>query len=325
MAIIRSDRYPGRYDPADALNTTGAFKNRTTTTSKDGSYLERDWLNDWAAVFNSILNEAGVIPNGIVDTVGASQYYDALIDVIRLRVGEFASAENRHKGNQNWNVAGSTGDPLPSASPTLYTVGAEIAAGRFCVGSNLVNCTYDGGLFNADSGSYYVEYNGDFTGDWYGLELADGTVTQDGCTLAFVGGATRLTVDMTVAPAHKFPGQSSAVGFWGDVSDDESRSTLYNERQSTCGWVDVTADRAIGVPEINNTGTWIYANFEAVSTDLLRLSVSVDGVGVSGPETVSGIGNASPVVKVPPGSTYAFVLAGIGTTTPIRFREWRPL
>lgn len=133
--------------------------------------------------------------------------------------------ENRFKGNQNWNVEGSTGDPLPSSTPTTYTVGAEIAAGRFCVDADLVNATYAGSLFDADSGSYYIEYDGDFTGDFYGIKLADNTIVQTGCSISLESGKTRVTVDMSLAPAHKFLQFSENVGVAPDVSDDESRDT----------------------------------------------------------------------------------------------------
>ncbi|TYC97409.1 phage tail protein, partial [Vibrio anguillarum] len=39
--------------------------------------------------------------------------------------------ENRLKANQNWNIPGRTGHPLPDAAPRDYPVGAEIALGVF--------------------------------------------------------------------------------------------------------------------------------------------------------------------------------------------------
>ena len=78
MALQRDTHYPGRYSTGDAAHPQGAFKNRTTPTSQDGSYLEKDWLNDWDGFFASLLNKAGLTPNADVDAVGASQYFDAL-------------------------------------------------------------------------------------------------------------------------------------------------------------------------------------------------------------------------------------------------------
>lgn len=81
--INRSTKYPGRFELPTAQNPLGAFKNRTTNASKDGSYLEKDWLNDWAAFFSSITEEAGVTANDTVDEVGASQIFDSLLSVTR--------------------------------------------------------------------------------------------------------------------------------------------------------------------------------------------------------------------------------------------------
>lgn len=82
MAIIRSNVYPGRFDAPTADQPQGAFKNRTAADAKDGSYLEQQWLNDWSALFSALLEAANLAPNGQVDKVGASQYFDALKAVI---------------------------------------------------------------------------------------------------------------------------------------------------------------------------------------------------------------------------------------------------
>lgn len=78
MAIDRNTRYPGRFDATTAARPQGAFKNRSSPGAKDGSYLERDWANDWDGFFGSLLRSAGLTPNGTPDTALASQYFDAL-------------------------------------------------------------------------------------------------------------------------------------------------------------------------------------------------------------------------------------------------------
>jgi hypothetical protein len=82
MALIRSTTYPGLFSPPTAGQPQGAFKNRTTPTSADGSYLEQQWANDWSGFFSALLDSAGITPDGSVDEVGASQYFDSLIQVI---------------------------------------------------------------------------------------------------------------------------------------------------------------------------------------------------------------------------------------------------
>lgn len=78
MALKLNERYPGRFNSPTTQYPQGSFKNRTAPGAKDGSYLEQDWANDKLAFFSSLLSGAGLTANGSVDTVGASQYYDAL-------------------------------------------------------------------------------------------------------------------------------------------------------------------------------------------------------------------------------------------------------
>lgn len=81
MALQRDTLYAGRFSTATSSHPQGAFKNRTTSTAQDGSYLEAQWLNDWDGFFGSLLSKAGLTPDGNVDAVGASQYFNALLTV----------------------------------------------------------------------------------------------------------------------------------------------------------------------------------------------------------------------------------------------------
>lgn len=82
MALKLDERYPGRADPASVDYPQGSFKNRTSPTAKDGTYLEKDWANDQQGFLQSLLKSVGVVANGVVDKVGASQYFDALTQLI---------------------------------------------------------------------------------------------------------------------------------------------------------------------------------------------------------------------------------------------------
>lgn len=86
MALNRSNKYPGRFLAPTAARPQGAFKNRTSPTAQDGSYLEADWANDWDGFFARILTVAGVTPNGNVDSGTASQLYDALLSAMPGRL-----------------------------------------------------------------------------------------------------------------------------------------------------------------------------------------------------------------------------------------------
>lgn len=97
LSLKLSERYPGRFDNPSASYPQGSFKNRSAPDVFDGSYLEKDWANDKEGFFQSLLASAGIAPNGSVDAVGASQFFDALLAVIRQTspipagiVGQFA-------------------------------------------------------------------------------------------------------------------------------------------------------------------------------------------------------------------------------------------
>lgn len=79
MALKRDTRYPGRFVAASTAHPQGAFKNRSTPTAQDGSYLEADWMNDIDGFFARILNVAAVTPNNIVDDGSSSQLYNAML------------------------------------------------------------------------------------------------------------------------------------------------------------------------------------------------------------------------------------------------------
>ncbi|WP_443700301.1 hypothetical protein [Pseudomonas sp.] len=82
MALKLNERYPSRFNNPSADYPQGSFKNRTSPTAKDGSYLEKDWANDKEGFFQSLISASGLIPSGIADKVGASQYYDAMLTVL---------------------------------------------------------------------------------------------------------------------------------------------------------------------------------------------------------------------------------------------------
>lgn len=82
MAINRADRYPGRWETESADYPLGKPKNRTSETSKDGTYPEKDWISDYEAFFGALMTEAGYTANATVDTSQNSQFFDALSEKI---------------------------------------------------------------------------------------------------------------------------------------------------------------------------------------------------------------------------------------------------
>ena len=92
MTFILTDRYPGRANSPTDEYPRGSFKNRTSPTTEDGTYLEEDWKNDERGFFEAIVLNAGITPNGNVDTGRASQLYDGLISLIEKKIASGAAS-----------------------------------------------------------------------------------------------------------------------------------------------------------------------------------------------------------------------------------------
>ena len=138
MSINRATRYPGRWADATPDHPEGAFKNKTGDAAVDGSYIEKDWANDWAAFFSSLLN--GTPANGTPDVVGASQLFDGLIDLI-YPVGHVVfTIGNNDPGNLYPNTSWArVADGRYIMSVGQYTdangFAADIGAGNLSVGT----------------------------------------------------------------------------------------------------------------------------------------------------------------------------------------------
>lgn len=153
MALQRNIRYTGRFDNPSTAHPQGAFKNRSAPGAQDGSYLEKDWANDWDGFFARLLTVAGLTPNGDVDSATASQYYDALILSVKANLG---TAAQRNVGTATTNVPDMSSfsiseDPqsgwyaLPNGHISQYGTTTLTAIGTF-------NPTTVGGV------TYYTHY-----------------------------------------------------------------------------------------------------------------------------------------------------------------------
>lgn len=88
MSLQRDTHYLGRWSAATNEHPMGAFKNRSSPTSTDGSYIEQDWANDLSGFLERILTAAGATPNGKIDNALSSQVYDCLMSLV-LQKGNY--------------------------------------------------------------------------------------------------------------------------------------------------------------------------------------------------------------------------------------------
>lgn len=82
MALNLFNKYGSRANPPSIDYPQGSVKNRTAPDVKDGTPLDADWANDIQGYLQSLLQDAGIVADGQVDKVGASQYFEALKAVI---------------------------------------------------------------------------------------------------------------------------------------------------------------------------------------------------------------------------------------------------
>ncbi len=78
MAIIPQDRYPGGTVEGDAGYPHGRARNISQPGDGTGYPWEQDGINDTLGFQQALLSAAGITPTGNPDSVGASQYLDAL-------------------------------------------------------------------------------------------------------------------------------------------------------------------------------------------------------------------------------------------------------
>ncbi|ACG60385.1 gp63 tail-fiber protein [Iodobacter phage PhiPLPE] len=90
------EAYAPRANPPDANYPLGSVKNVTVPGAKDGTPLDNKWGNNTEGFYQALLADAGIVANGQVEKVGASQLLDAVkatkgsvdnVDALRLKTG----------------------------------------------------------------------------------------------------------------------------------------------------------------------------------------------------------------------------------------------
>lgn len=209
MSLQRNERYPGRFDNPTVGHPQGAFKNRSAPNTEDGSYVERDWANDWDGFFSSLLDDAGLTPNGVVDSVGASQYFDALKEAITTYGSPQATEVLKGIAKIATNalaVAGADDETIitPLKLAQVIAANVPVAAPVKGVHSNLkmsasgtnalVALTCDEIVLKGDDGSYVTSRNVSITG-------ATATVGAGGLDTGVLAANTWYSVWVIAGPA----------------------------------------------------------------------------------------------------------------------------
>ncbi|WP_141229016.1 hypothetical protein [Pseudomonas fragi] len=233
MTIKLNERYPGRFNNPTAGYPQGSFKNRTTPTAKDGSYLEKDWANDKEGFFQSLLSAAGVTANGAVDAVGASQLFDALQSLKQMQMGiAFTTA-----GTASAQTLTPTPAILAYAAPLRFRVKFSQAS----TGSGTINVSGIGakGLKQYDSSGAKVAAV-------YAVgQLSD--IEYDGVDFVL----------LDPLPANPFidPWALQPIGTYIPVRDDLSASLIPSNSNPNYRYIKLTASDAYNTGALVSEGT----------------------------------------------------------------------
>lgn len=78
MAIKIYEQFAPFANPADGDYPQGSFKNDSIPGAEDGTPLDAVWANDYAGTDAELFAQAGIVPSGQPDKLGASQRVDAI-------------------------------------------------------------------------------------------------------------------------------------------------------------------------------------------------------------------------------------------------------
>ena len=189
MAINPETLYVGKIKPASAPYPYGEAQDITLPSDGTGTPWKASFVNDLFGFQQSLLSEAGIIPSGTPDQVGASQYLDAAKTIMGV-VFKTKTAAIADVSVQAFTAA--------DAGRKLFITGSD--GGHFVVEYNAVLATYsdNGGAY---AGTQFIPTGGDgtigivriFTGNidvkWFGI----------------VGDATDETAELLLASSLNIP------------------------------------------------------------------------------------------------------------------------
>ena len=208
MAIRKDAEYTGRWEAATAEYPMGKPKNRTTSTSKDGSYLEKKWIQDYEAFFGAMMNGAGITPNDAEDTALASQFFDAMETVVCNKIFPVGSVTLRMDAINPASIYGGSWS-------LIYTADSDIKLGD---GSN------QNGVASGNNSPAVPLKNHNHTATFsgnalpthtHGLPSNSNDQTADGYVADSDGGGTPRTAN-TGATSAGTPSGSVTVNTTGD-------------------------------------------------------------------------------------------------------------
>lgn len=334
MALKLNERYPGRFDNPSAGYPQGSFKNRTSPSAKDGSYLEKDWANDKEGFFQSLLASAVVQANGAVDRVGSSQYFNALMSIIGSVGVSWTNISGKPTTIAGYGITDAYTKAQIDASLSTKRNSSD---GDFNVRINArqsVAVPQGAGLNFYDTGIATAFYRtGHDTSVWSFIVALTGGGELSAYTIARANGRISFAVrplfngntpwdSANFDPALKINGNNCTEA--GFASGDKGLPFMRHTDATVVNLVtaasafgvgqtyqNMTASRALNTLYTNATGKMITVIFTGnVSAAGQLINAIVDGNTVMSPSITAATSNGSVSFPVPAGSNYRITQTG---------------
>lgn len=266
MAIKIYEKFAPRANPADGNYPYGSIKNESVPGAKDGTPLDAVWANDMVGTDAELFAQAGIVPNGQPDKLGASQRVNAIKIVARKSLGassNYIEASEIDGQTVSHSVLISY-DEIIFAGETINTSMTPTDAIPNYVGYGTVNVTDIFGNVHACKVENLTLKNRNK--DMFSEQIT--AVTSD-IQIGFIGdsitdGADALTFSGTpVTGADLNP-------TIGTEQDGNLSSTNYNHSTSNGGW-----------------NSWA-AKFGRLATDLSGVQIKIYNTASSSKNIVSG-------------------------------------
>ena len=181
MTLDKTKKYAGRFGDKDSNSPTGSYKNKTDSSTNDGSFLEQDWANDaydgLNGAFLANVHDAStgeptgyleptfpVTLNENVDNAQSSQVYNAWYkktsDIVDAKIAELITLSEGCWFN--WYSGGNNTTDVITPSPSDYesidfTADANTASPIY-LGNNISIDSTDSTVLNfAKAGTYFFK------------------------------------------------------------------------------------------------------------------------------------------------------------------------
>lgn len=121
-----SEDYPGFVNPPTDAYPYGSPKNATTDTSEDGTPVEAGWVSDVWGFIQSIVKEAGVVPNGNADSVANPQILSALKKVQENHASTYTDIVYKASGGKSPFENMIAGNPVAAKVGQIVSTGSGL-------------------------------------------------------------------------------------------------------------------------------------------------------------------------------------------------------